>query len=91
MFTQDQIKIILTAQEKQIKNPARAIVNSESAFVKNTISKVDPKLAMEYWKWVCGSFKSDNELFGPIVYANELTLAKIDAEQTMPAWGYSGT
>jgi len=91
MITQDQIKIILTAQEKQIKNPNRAIVNSESAFVKYTISKVDPKLAMEYWKWVCGSFKKDTDLFGPIVYANELTLAKINAEQTMPAWGYSGT
>jgi len=80
MFTQDQINLILAAQEQQIKNPARATVNSECAFVKDTISKVDYKLAMEYWKWVCGSFKKDTDLFGPpIVYANELVLAKIDA------------
>ena len=81
MFTQDQINLILAAQEQQIKNPARATVNSECAFVKDTISKVDYKLAMEYWKWVCGcsSFKVGNELFGPTVYANELVLAKIDA------------
>ena len=65
MFTQDQINLILAAQEQQIKNPARATVNSECAFVKDTISKVDYKLAMEYWKWVCGSFKKDTDLFGP--------------------------
>jgi len=95
MYTQEQIDLIVSAQEMQIKNPARAVVNCESAFVMDTISKVDQKLASDYWHWVCfaADWKEhkDLKLFGEKVYTNELELARINAEQTMPDWGYSGT
>ncbi len=92
MYTQEQIDLIIFAQEKQIRNPARAVVNSECAFVKETISKTDVKLACDYWSWVCYSgLRKDPTLFGDVVHSNELILARIDSEQTMPSWGYSGT
>jgi hypothetical protein len=92
MYTQEQIDLIISAQEKQIKNPARAVVNSECSYVKFTISKIDPKLASEYWNWVCYiGHLNDPTLFGEKVCANELELARIDAEQTMPDWGYADT
>ena len=90
----NNIDIIIAAQQKQIKNPTRAVVNSESAFVWQTITKTDEKLGIEYWRWVTsdamfperGSIK-----FGQEVYENEILLNAIHSGVSMPEWGTYGT
>jgi len=92
MYTKEQTELIAKCQQKQIAKPARAIVNTESAFVKDMIAKTDPLLATNYWNWVCfqGPIRRPEE-FGVDVLNNEILLQEIDANQRMPEWGYSGT
>lgn len=90
MITEEQIQIVLNAQETLINKPKRAVVNSESCFVRDLISKQDKELARTYWSWVCGPsnnvFSSDSR-----VVENEKKLKAIDLSIEMPKWGYSGT
>ena len=86
----NEIELIIEAQEAQLANPARACVNSESAFVKQRLAQAGhTDLAKRYWNIVvCSSAK---DFFGPIVKANEEKLTLIDRGFTMPEWGTKGT
>ena len=47
-------KLLKSVLKEQIANPCKAIVNSESAFVKDKLIKAGhDNLANAYWKWVC--------------------------------------
>ena len=84
-------QVIIDAQEAQLKNPARAVVNSESTFVKDRIVKAGfPDLAKEYWNWVCMSNR-DKPVFGERVLELQKQLKAIDDQSTMPSWGTYGT
>ena len=87
------IDIIIEAQTAQIAKPARALVNSECAFVSDKIthSYNRPELAKEYWRWVCSEARHGSLQYGQEVLDQYNTLRKIDAGQTMPEWGYKGT
>lgn len=89
-------EIVFEAQRLQLESPARACVNSESAFVKDRIYKLGyPELAKEYWNWVCSSASRSDEVgpekFGQEVYDQYKELKKIDAGFVMPSWGTYGT
>lgn len=90
MVTEEQIQIVLSAQQYILDNPVRACVNSESCFVRDRISKQDTGLARTYWSWVCGPsngvFSSDSR-----VVENQEKLDAVDGKFEMPKWGYSGT
>lgn len=94
-YTPEKIETIVAAQEKQLANPARAVVNSEGAFVKDTIQKTDFPLSQVYWCFVCsfsGNSTSVNDMkFGKEVFDNQVALHAIDKTVTMPSWGYAGT
>lgn len=82
--------VILKAIQVQIEKPARAVVNSESAFVSDRIRDGGhPEIAKEYWNWVCGGCKT--AWFGEEVMAAQDVLRQIDKGVTMPEWGIKGT
>jgi hypothetical protein len=89
-------ELISAAQLQQLAKPARAVVNSECAFVADTLRKQGHNdLAKEYWSWVCSSASKDpvvgKQRFGADVYEQYMQLRAIDAQQTMPSWGTYGT
>lgn len=89
-------ELIAAAQSQQLAKPARAVVNSESAFVADILRKQGhTDLAKEYWNWVCSSVSNDpikgKERFGAEVYEQYIQLRAIDAQQSMPSWGTYGT
>lgn len=89
-------KIVFDAQAKQLANPARACVNSESAFVADTIRDAGfAELASSYWSWVCSSPERNPaeavKAFGVECYEQYVQLRTIDKGFTMPEWGYKGT
>jgi hypothetical protein len=92
-LTSKQINIVIEAQNQMIDFPKKAVVNSESSFVKDIIKQQDYDLAMEYWSWVCASDSPKYlKLFNdPTIQSNQKLLKAIDATVTMPAWGYAGT
>jgi len=89
-------KIVFDAQAEQLANPARACVNSESAFVTDRIRAAGyGDLAKSYWSWVCSSPERNPEqavkAFGVECYEQYVKLREIDKGFTMPEWGYKGT
>lgn len=85
------MRILIEAMKAQIANPARAVVNSESAFVKDRLIKAgEPELAKQYWNWVCMSGR-DTPVFGEEVLELQKQLNAIDKGVTMPSWGTYGT
>lgn len=87
------IEIIIEAQAAQLASPARAIVNSECAFVQDRIAHIynRPDLAREYWNWVCSEASRGCVRYGQEVLDQYIALRVIDSKQTMPDWGYKGT
>ncbi len=82
--------IVAEAQRKQLEKPARACVNSESAFVTQRLRNEGyTGIAARYWSWTCG--RENPEEFGQEVYDLQMKLKAIDAGFTMPAWGTYGT
>ena len=92
-LTSKQINIVIEAQNQIIDFPKKAVVNSESSFVKDIINLQDPELASAYWSWVCDLEKpSSLKLFNDTtIRSNQLELEKIDKSFRMPNWGYAGT
>ena len=86
-----QIDILIEAMKAQLAKPARAVVNSESAFIKDRLNKLgEYELAKQYWKWVCSRWE-DNPVFGEEVLEIQRQLKAIDNQSTMPSWGTYGT
>lgn len=82
---------LITAMKAQLAKPNRAVVNSETAFVKDRLYDMGEKdLAKEYWNWNCGRWE-DNPKFGPEVQELQTQLRNIDKGITMPEWGTYGT
>lgn len=82
--------IIAQAQRRQLKNPARAVVNSEAAFVAQHLRNEGyTDIAARYWSWSCG--RENREEFGDEVYELQMKLNGIDMGVSMPAWGTYGT
>ena len=85
-------KMLIEAMQAQIANPTRAVVNSESAFVKDRLNKLgQTSLASEYWNWVCMYRRGVPNYFGEEVAALQEQLDAIDKGVEMPAWGTYGT
>ncbi len=85
------VAVLIEVLKEQIANPARACVNSESAFVKDKLNKRgETELATAYWNWVC-MYQRDLPVFGEEVLALQRQLTAIDKQQTMPSWGTYGT
>ena len=89
-------KIVFEAQAAQLLKPARACVNSESAFVTDRIRAAGhAELAKSYWSWVCSSPERNPEqavkAFGVECYEQYVQLREIDKGFAMPEWGYKGT
>ena len=84
--------IIAEAQRKQLAKPARAVVNSECAFVANRLRTEGYfETAAAYWAWSCGSATAIGNNFSQEVKDLQQQLRAIDAGQTMPYWGTHGT
>lgn len=84
------MQVLIEAMKAQLAKPARAVVNSESAFVKDRISMAgEPELARQYWNWVCSGRKTP--IFGEEVFTLQQQLDAIDKGVTMPDWGTYGT
>lgn len=90
MTTTINFEAIANAITEQIKNPARAVVNSESAFVHGRLQRAGfSKEASVYWNWSVG-MGSKYEIPANVVELQK-KLEAIDAGVSMPDWGYSGT
>ena len=87
------IEIIIEAQAAQLAKPARAVVNSECAFVKDRIAYIydRPDLAKEYWNWVCSEASRGCVRYGREALEQYVALRVIDSRASMPEWGYKGT
>ncbi len=89
-------ELLVETITNQIEKPAKAVVNSESSFVKQELFKQNPELAKEYWDWVCTwawDPKRGTEKFGQVVYELQVKLEQISkkSQSQMPAWGTYGT
>ena len=86
--------ILVGVMEEQVANPARAVVNGESSFVRSELYQLKSQsLAKRYWNWVCqftGTDK-DRKEFGDEVFNLQLKLNEIDSCVKMPSWGTIGT
>jgi hypothetical protein len=92
MLTPDEQDVLVDALTRQVKNPARAVVNHEAAFVAHHLSKVGyESLSAAYWKWVCMYRSEDPLRFGDEVDKLQARLDYIDKTTSMPSWGTYGT
>lgn len=94
LITPEHVEAVVVAQQQIIDNPVRAMVNSESSFVRDLLSKVDERLARDYWNWVCGACSQwTKKNFSDVrILQNQSKLKAVDmAMPEMPAWGYAGT
>lgn len=86
--------LLVGVMEKQVANPTRAVVNSESSFVLGELYRLKLQLlGNRYWNWVC-RFKGtdkDRKEFGDEVFNLQLKLNEIDSCVKMPSWGTIGT
>lgn len=84
--------LVAEAQREQLKNPARAVVNSEAAFVAGRIHDAGhPDIAARYWSWVCGyHYKRDLD-FNETVRQLQDKLEQIDKGVSAPEWATYGT
>lgn len=73
-------KLLKSVLKDQITNPRKAIVNSESAFVKDKLVKAgQDDLARAYWKWVClGLSEMYNPGFDTEIVELQTQLIQID-------------
>jgi hypothetical protein len=86
----ENIEMLARLIKWQIAEPARAVVNSEAAFVKNKLEVLgEVALAKQYWSWVCSGAKPG--YFPAEIDTLQSELKKIDAGVSMPAWGTYGT
>lgn len=94
LITPEHIESVLVAQQQIIDNPVRAMVNSESSFVRDLLSKVDERLARDYWNWVCGACsKWTTKNFSDVrILRNQEKLNAVDKSMPpLPAWATYGT
>jgi len=85
-------QILLKFMQEQLEKPARAIVNSESAFVRYNIAVAGyPDLAKRYWSWACSSNPTVWNDFTEEVVELQNKLKAIDKQSTIPEWGTKGT
>lgn len=85
------IQVLIEVMKEQIAKPTRAVVNSESAFVKDKLNqRGETDLAKQYWNWICCAGR-DTPMFGDEVMELQKQLNAIDKKSTMPAWGTYGT
>ena len=84
-------QVLIDAMREQLAKPARAIVNSECAFVADRLRAMgEHDLAKEYWSWNCSSWEK-NPKYGHEVQELQAQLRAIDNQYTLPEWGYKGT
>lgn len=86
--------ILAEAMKLQLAKPNRAVVNSESGFVKDRLVRQGHvELAREYWNWAVShpEWRKANPVFGLEVLKLQEKLDEIDNSCTMPAWGTYGT
>ncbi len=90
-LSNDHVALIVSeAQRKQLEKPARAVVNSEAAFVAQRLrTEGHTDIASRYWSWTCR--RGTEAEFGKEVYQLQQQLNAIDAGITMPEWGTYGT
>lgn len=77
---------LLDAMRQQIANPARAVVNSESAFIKDRLNNAGEfQLARAYWNWLCCG-RPDTLVFtsDPEFIDLQSLLDALDAQYAMP-------
>jgi hypothetical protein len=87
----NKIEILIEELTAQLAKPARAVVNSECAFVMDRLNtRGERDLAKEYWSWTCGSWEKDPR-YGEQVQELQAALRAIDKSITMPEWGIRGT
>jgi hypothetical protein len=91
-----ELELLIQTITNQIANPARAVVNSESAFVQQELSKQNADLAKRYWSWVCSEARDPVRgvnKFGQAVYDLQVKLDQISkrSQSQMPAWGIFST
>jgi hypothetical protein len=88
----DDNEILAAAQQEQLVNPRRSVVNSESAFVANRLSAAGyTQLANRYWNWITMPQASKNPGFSDEVLELQKQLDAIDQQVSMPSWGHRGT
>jgi hypothetical protein len=91
-LTPNQIQTVVEAQQQIINNPVKAVVNSESTWVRQLISETDYELSTDYWMWVCSNCSKKNLTFSDtLIRGNQEILESVDRTVTMPSWGYSNT
>lgn len=92
MLTPDEHNVLVDALTRQVKNPARAVVNHEAAFVAHHLNKAGyENLSSTYWKWACMPNRTDPLRFGEEVAGLQAQLDAIDKTTSMPDWGTRGT
>jgi len=82
------IQQVIAAQELQLASPAKAVVNSESMFVRQRlIDQGFAETARIYWCFACGvGYFTDNR-----VLELQAKLRQIDQASKAPSWICSGT
>ena len=89
--TPKQHDVLVSLMENQVKNPARAVVNSESAFVRTELLKRgEADLAKAYWSWAVRGDVIPG-VFPPEIDELQRKLNQIDQSASMPDWGTKGT
>ena len=87
--------VLKQAMREQIANPARAVVNGESAFVRERLERAGEfYLARQYWNWVCMGRVWDQDLmalFDSEVVELQSQLNAIDQAIQLPDWAHKGT
>lgn len=88
------IDVLKKAMARQIVNPARAVVNGESSFVRcNVAMEGEVELARQYWSWVCSGYQSGRnpDWVDDDILQMQDDLDAIDKTCIMPSWGTYGT
>lgn len=90
MTDQEICTIIAQAQRAQLAKPARAVVNSETAFVSDRITDAGyPEIASKYWSWSCRREFAVG--YNEEVRELQQQLIALSNRDVMPAWGTYGT
>jgi hypothetical protein len=98
ILTEEQIQIILQAQQEVLDSGEWSVLIGVGGLVNNLIYKTDPQLAGIYWSWFC-KFNLNREAPEPLnderVVALQRQLCEYDKkcneEYPMPSWGWAGT
>jgi hypothetical protein len=86
-----ETQIILAAIKAQTAKPAKAIVNSEAAFVQDRLQDQGYlELSKQYWRWVCTQ-KKVGGIFTEEVSEAQAVLDSLNSKSVMPSWGTYGT